>query len=144
MIMIMDYFSETYIKDGKLCKTKKHFFVCPKCGLVQVCPLDDSYVFGLCWICFLKSQEYYKSAMKEVKIDWFTWSTNISDVKLGWSFAEKIQWCKIFMAILKCGSLNKTPKIPINAKPEDYGWSNWQVQTANNYYPKPKSIADSG
>ena len=111
--------------------------MCPKCGLVQMCPADDSYKYGLCWICFLKSREYYKSAIREVKLGWFVWSTHISDIKTGWSFVEKIQWSKIFLAILKCGSLNKTPKVPIDAKPQDYDWSDWQVQAANEYYPKP-------
>ena len=134
----MEYFSEIYIKDGKLCKTVKHFFMCPKCGLVQVCPLDNSYKHGLCWICFLKSQGFYKSAMQEIKNGWFAWSTKLLKLKLGWSFAEKVLWCEIFLAILKCGSLNKTPKVPIDVKPQDYGWPDWQVQTANKYYPKPK------
>lgn len=127
----MNYFSETYIKNGKLCKTKKHFYICSKCGLVQVGPLCPSYNHGLCWICFLKSQGYYKSAIEEIKNGWFAWSTDLLKVKLGWSFAEKVYFCKLFMAILKSTNLNKTPKIPLDAKPQDYGFSNWQVKIAH-------------
>lgn len=106
---IMNYFSEIYIKNSKLCKTKKHFYICPKCGLVQVCPADDSYSFGLCWICFLKSQGYYKSAMREIKLDWFTWHTKM-DFNEGWSIKSQYLTIGLMLAILKCGSLNKTPK----------------------------------
>lgn len=134
IIKVMDYFSETYIKDGKLCKTKKHFYICPKCGLVLVSPANDSYSFGLCWICFLKSQGYYKSAMREVKINWFTWSTKLLKLKLGWSFAENVYWCKLFIAILRNPHLNKTPKISESITVQDYGFSVWQVKTADKYY----------
>lgn len=127
-------FAETYIKAGKLMKTKKHFYICPKCGLVQVCPADDSYQFGLCWICFLKSQGYYKSAMNEIKTDWFTWSTKLLKKKIGWSFAEKLYFCKLFMSVLQCSSLNKTPKIPMDTTLQDYGFPNWQVQITDEYY----------
>ena len=127
-------FAETYIKAGKLVKTKKHFFMCSKCGLVMVSPPTESYKYGLCWICFLKSKGFYKSAMKEIKIGWFTWSTGLLKEKLGWSFAENVYWCKLFMAVLRCGSLNKTPKIPLNKKLQDCGFSDWQVQIAKLNY----------
>lgn len=131
IIMIMEYFSETYIKNNKLYKTAKHFYICPKCGLVMVCPLDDSYQYNLCWICFLKSKGFYKSAMEEVKISWFTWSTGLLKLKLSWSFAMDIYTCKLFMAILRNTHLNKTPKIPVNTTLKDYGFSAWQIQVAD-------------
>lgn len=127
----MEYFSETYTVGGKLCKTKKHFYICPKCGLVQVCPADNSYQYGLCWICFLKSKKYYKSAMQEIKNGWFTWSTKLLELKLSWSFALDVYTAKLFMAILKSPNLNKTPKIPTGATAEDYGFSAWQIRVAN-------------
>lgn len=129
-------FAETYIKDGILVKTKKHFFICPKCGLVQVSPANLSYKHGICWICFLKSKGFYKSAMEEIKNGWYTWSTGLLKLKVSWSFAEGVYICKLFMAVLKSPNLNKTPKIPMDATAKDYGFSAWQIQTANIFYQK--------
>ena len=124
-------FAETYIKDGILVKTKKHFFICPKCGLVQVSPADDSYEFGLCWICFLKSKGFYKSAMREIKTGWFVWSTNMLKLKIGWSFVENVLLTALFISILKNPHLNKTPK---TATITSEFYSDWQIKTAQQYY----------
>lgn len=109
--------------------------ICTKCGLRYIGKPFKSYDRDICWICYLKSVGFYKLAAKEIG-GWFDWSTDLSKLPLGWSFAEEVQWCKVLMCVLKSVILNKTPKIPVNSVPQDYGWTDWQVQISNAYYKK--------
>lgn len=105
--------------------------VCSKCGLRYVGQPIKDYKESICWICFLKSKRYYKSAMKEIKNGWFDWWTDLLKYKVGWSFAKKVMLTGLFISILKCKSLNKTSKTEIT---QNDLWSDWQLQTAKDYY----------
>ena len=146
------YFSEKYIKDGKLVKSKKHFMMCTKCGLKLIGPSLESYKYGICWMCFLKSKKFYKSAKEQINIGWFTWHTKIAEYKTGWSFAQQLLTMLLLGNILNCSSLNKTPKVPelLSGKKTKHGWpaqksnaaileaagvSPWHIKTLLEYYP---------
>ena len=137
-------YSEYYIRNGKLLKSKKHFYICLKCGLNMVCPADESYTYNLCWICFLKSKGYYKSAMNAVKTGWFVWSTHISDEKMGWSFAQSVLISFLLCGIMNDKNLNKTPKVPqmlqstLEQKLKFLGITKWQYNITKKIYPNCK------
>ena len=104
--------------------------LCIKCKIRLVNKPFEGYNVPLCWICYLKSIKHYKAAMREVKNGWFDWHTNLLELKLGWSFWEKVLFQGLFISVLKMKSLNKTPKT--NATVKDF-YSDWRIKTADEY-----------
>ncbi len=90
--------------------------LCTKCK-IRLINKPVEYDGDLCYICHLKELGatmgawVYKCAMLEVENGWFDWHTNLLKCETGWSFCWKINFVGLFMAILKCDSLNETPKI---------------------------------
>ena len=114
--------------------------ICPKCQIRYLKLPFKGYDKGVCWICFLKSKKKYKYAKKEIG-GWFDWRTYIrKTIKVGWSFVETMKLKLLFGAILNCGSLNKTPKVPeLIGKTEQeklklFRYSDWQIKICMDYY----------
>lgn len=105
--------------------------ICIKCKIRYVSRPFKDYDLPICWICYLKSKKMYKAAIREIKLGWFGWQTNLSELKLGWSFAKNLYFQNLFLSILKMKSLNKTPKT--SATIEDF-YSKWQIKTAKQYF----------
>lgn len=82
--------------------------MCIKCKIRYI----EKNFAPLCYICGLKAKRFYRAAMKALKLDSGWWSFHTYwNFKEGWSIFESMCMVGIFIGLLKCGSLNKTPKI---------------------------------
>jgi len=113
--------------------------LCHKCNMRWA--LQESGIYPLCYICFLKVKRLYRHAIKTIKsTDWWNYKTKISERKVGWSFSENLLWCLVLAHVMNCGSLNKTPKCPEILNKSKLkrllalGVSHWRTYTALNYY----------
>lgn len=114
--------------------------ICPKCGMKHA--LQETGIYPLCYICFLKSKGFYKSAIKTLKsTQWWSVKTKW-DFCEGWSFIGRMHVGMLLGAVVNCGSLNKTPKVPELMQKSTakmlkiLGWSVWQIQCFFKKYPK--------
>ena len=86
--------------------------VCVNCGLRPVFRELKDRRMDLCFICLFKSLGRYSYLIRELKeSDWWGFKTKWN-FKVGWSFISKISMVGMFSAVLRCTSLNKTPKVP--------------------------------
>ena len=113
--------------------------LCTKCSMRWA--LQETGIYPLCYVCFLKSKKLYRSAMKAIKdTDWWNYKTGIGKLKIGWSFANRILTALMFGALSNCGSLNKNPKCPEllhKTKLEKMrllGVCEWQAKITSEYY----------
>ncbi len=113
-----------------------NYKMCIKCGIRSIGKPIKDWDKDVCWICFLKSKGFYSSAIKEVG-GWYDWHTNLLKYETGWSFINNINWFGLFTAILKMGSLNKTPKTKQCIEDK---FSKWQLDTYKNYGNKSHAV----
>ncbi len=113
---------------------------CQKCGMKDA--LQETGIYPLCYICFLKSKGFYSFAIKTLKnLQWWSYKTHW-DFEPGWTFTGKMLTGLLLGAVVNCGSLNKNPKLPElmclskKQKLEIIGWSSWQIQTFFQKYPE--------
>jgi hypothetical protein len=104
--------------------------------------LQEEGIWPLCYICFLKSKGFYKSAIKNLKnTDCWSYQTKW-DFEIGWTFIYNMQVSMLLAAVMNCGSLNKTPKLPelmvskVAQKLHILGFSVWQISVFFKKYPK--------
>jgi hypothetical protein len=127
--------------------------LCKKCQMRWA--LQESGIYPLCYICFLKTKKLYSFAIKTIKqIEWWNYKTGIGGLKIGWSFARGLKTALLFANILNHPFLNKTCKVPLLTKGQrNDGWpaqlsssdslkilgeSEWRIHTALTYFGEIK------
>ena len=113
--------------------------LCNKCNMRWA--LQETGIYPLCYICFLKSKKIYSSAIKTIRqTDWWNYKTGICKLRVGWSFVENLYSALLFAAVMNCNSLNRRPRCPEVLHKTDaealklLGESDWRISTAENYY----------
>ncbi|KKL74173.1 hypothetical protein LCGC14_2067540 [marine sediment metagenome] len=127
--------------------------LCTRCSMRYA--LQETGIYPLCYICFLKSKRFYRSAIENIATtDWWNCKTKWN-FRVGWSFAETLNWILLFANILNHPGLNKSCKVPSLTKGlRKDGWpkqlsdqktlkeldeSNWRITVALRYYCNRKA-----
>jgi hypothetical protein len=83
---------------------------CKKCGLIEVTRATDTYPY--CDVCFWIHNKWYKRAMDILKNKLVPHFGKVKIKEDGYQELDSIRLHCLFSAVLNCGSLNKTPKVP--------------------------------
>ena len=117
---------------ANIVKSKSTFCLCAKCEMKIIHAGHATAPY--CFLCSAKMQKQWNEAKDLIThgfcgTGWY-YSKEPSP-KEGWGFASKVLASKLFLAILKHTTLNKTPKTGIELTDM---YSAWQIKTAEKYF----------